>query len=75
LSPAAKAGLVLMRRLEREILLKAIGAVILLAIGSLPLNGSAFAQGKDKAHPDRPLLATFCDDNRACCVAAAGGRQ
>jgi hypothetical protein len=41
--------------------LKAIGAVILLALG-LPLGGVAFAQGKDKAPgADRPLLATFCD--------------
>ena len=39
-----------------------MGAAILLAIGGLPLSGPAFAQAKDKAtHPDRPLLATFCD--------------
>jgi hypothetical protein len=45
-----------------EVLLKAIGAAILLAIGGLPLSGPAFAQAKDTAaHPDRPLLATFCD--------------
>jgi hypothetical protein len=62
LSSAAKAGLVLIRPLEQEILLKAIGAAILLAIGNLPFNGPAFAQAKDKApNADRPLLATFCD--------------
>jgi hypothetical protein len=45
-----------------EVLLKAIGAAILLAIGGLPLSGPAFAQAKDKApNPDRTLLATFCD--------------
>jgi hypothetical protein len=61
LSRAAKAGLVPARRLEREMFLKAIGAVILLALG-LASSGPALAQGKDKAaHPDRPLLATFCD--------------
>ena len=42
--------------------MKAIGAAILLAIGGLPLSGPAFAQAKDTAaHPDRPLLVTFCD--------------
>lgn len=42
--------------------MKAIGAVILLALGGLPLSGPAFAQAKDKApNADRPLLATFCD--------------
>jgi hypothetical protein len=42
--------------------LKAIGAVILLALGGLPSSGPAFAQAKDKApNADRPLLATFCD--------------
>jgi hypothetical protein len=42
--------------------LKAIGAVILLALGVLPPGGPAFAQARDKApNPDRPLLATFCD--------------
>jgi hypothetical protein len=62
LSSAAKAGLVLIRGLEQEILLKAIGAAILLAIGNLPFNGPAFAQVKDEApNADRPLLATFCD--------------
>jgi hypothetical protein len=33
---------------QREILLKAIGAVILVALGGLPLSGPAFAQAKDK---------------------------
>jgi hypothetical protein len=42
--------------------LKAIGAVILVTLGGLPLSGPAFAQAKDKAtNADRPLLATFCD--------------
>jgi hypothetical protein len=42
--------------------LKAIGAVILLALGALPSSEAAFAQAKDKApNADRPLLATFCD--------------
>jgi hypothetical protein len=42
--------------------LKAIGAVILLALGGLPWSETAFAQAKDKApNADRPLLATFCD--------------
>jgi hypothetical protein len=66
LSPAAKAGLVRVRRLQRGILLKAIGAAILLALGALPPGGAAFAQAKDQARDkapsaDRPLLATFCD--------------
>ena len=43
-----------------EILLKAIGAAILLALGGLPLSGPAFAQAKPP-NADRPLLATFCD--------------
>ena len=42
--------------------MKAIGAVILLTLGGLPLSGPAFAQARDKApDADRPLLATFCD--------------
>jgi hypothetical protein len=61
LSRAAKAGLVPARRLEREIFLKAIGAVILLALG-LASSGPALAQARDKtSNADRPLLATFCD--------------
>jgi hypothetical protein len=76
LSPSAKAGLVLIRRLEREILLKAIGGVILLAIG---LSGPAFAQAKDKApNADRPLLETFCDAadiKGSACLRAKGYRS
>jgi hypothetical protein len=49
LSPAAKAGLVRVRRLQQGILLKAIGAAILLALGALPPGGAAFAQAKDQA--------------------------
>jgi len=42
--------------------LKAIGAVILLALGGLASSGPALAQARDKtADADRPLLATFCD--------------
>ena len=41
--------------------MKAIGAAILLALGSLP-GGAAFALAGDTApNVDRPLLATFCD--------------
>ena len=36
--------------------MKAIGAVILLALGGLPLSGPAFAQAKDKA-PSGPAIA------------------
>jgi hypothetical protein len=50
--------------MERETLLKTIGAAILLAL--LALSQPGFAQGRDKAPnenrpADRPLLATFCD--------------
>ena len=47
-----------------EIRLKAIGAVILVALGGLPLSGPAFAQAKSPSADrpaDRALLATFCD--------------
>ena len=39
--------------------MKAIGAVILLALG-VPSSGPAFAQAR-APNADRPLLATFCD--------------
>jgi hypothetical protein len=57
--------------------LKAIGAAILLAFGSL--SGPAFAQTKDKApNADRPLLATFCDAANikgSACTRAKGYRS
>jgi hypothetical protein len=61
LLPAGKTGLVRRQRRQWRPSLKAIGAIILLALG-----GTAFAQAsgttKDKAPgADRPLLATFCD--------------
>lgn len=57
--------------------MKAIGAAILLAFGSL--GGPAFAQAKDKApSADRPLLATFCDAadiKGSACTRAKGYRS
>jgi len=59
--------------------LKAIGAVILVAIGGLVPGGPAFAQAKDKApRADRPFLATFCDAANikgSACSRAKGYRR
>ena len=79
LSPAAKKRFSPAAMAATEIPVKAIGAIILLA-----LAGPAFAQAgskasKDKASAaDRPLLATFCDSasiKGSACTNAKGYRS